>query len=244
MLPLKKDTKLVRSLQQKKFRQETGLFIVEGRKMVSEALTSGFAIHSVYTTDDDFLSENEHVMRIVPHEMDQISALTSPSGYLAVLHQKTVAAESALNGDVVVLDGIADPGNMGTILRTAEWFGITDILCTKDTVELYNPKVVQATMGSIYRVNVRYAAEEEISTRLKSDGFTLLGAVLGGSSLYDLQLPKRAAIVIGSESHGIKPAMKSHLDTTIEIPGSGGAESLNASVAAGIFMAEVFRGRR
>ncbi len=243
MVPLKKDIKLVRSLQQKKFRNEHHLFVVEGRKMVEEALQSSFRLHSLYSTEMLFHPEKD-----IPtnnKEMQMMSSLSTPSPYLAVLFKKEnpLPAPTDLQQTVLILDGIADPGNMGTILRTAEWFGITHVFCTDDCVELYNPKTVQSTMGSLFRVNTVYASPQEIIDYLASNGFRLCGADMQGISLYEYSFQQKEAIVIGSESHGIRAEMRSGIDDNyITIPRKGNAESLNASVAASIILAEVFRG--
>jgi len=240
-MPLKKDIKLVRSLQQKKFRNEHGLFLVEGKKMVEEALTSSFRLHSLYTTDEHW--GDERAIKVNSKEMEMMTALASSSPYLAVLHKKESKLTDVLDlkSTVVVLDGIADPGNMGTILRTAEWFGITTVLCTPDCVELYNPKTVQSTMGSLLRTTVVDAEMSDIMQLLKSNGYRVTGADMDGTSLYEFPFQSKEAIVIGSESHGIRPQMREAMDAFITIPGSGKAESLNASIAASIILSEVYR---
>lgn len=241
MIPLKKDLKLVRTLQQKKFRKEHGLFIVEGKKMVEEAIGSSFSLHSLYTTDNAFRTQK--AILVNSKEMDMMSALHTPSDYLAVLHQKedSLGKIEKPNSTVLLLDGIADPGNMGTILRSAEWFGIHTIFCTEDSVDLYNPKTVQSTMGSLFRVQVIYSTPKEIAVYLKENGYRLTGADMQGAPLYDFDFKQKDAIVIGSESHGIRPDMRSAIDSFITIPAGGKAESLNASVAASIILSEVFR---
>jgi TrmH family RNA methyltransferase len=242
MLPLKKDIKLVRSLQQKKFRNEHNLFVVEGKKMVDEALSSRFKLHSLYSTDAEYHTDKcNHVNR---KEMEMMSSLSTASPYLAVLHKpsNTTQWPVATDNAVVVLDGIADPGNMGTILRTAEWFGLNQVFCTDDCVELYNPKVVQSTMGSLFRVHVHYASAEEIIAYLKENQYKPSGADMQGTSLYDYQFSTKEAIIIGSESHGIRATMRSALaNNYITIPKQGDAESLNASIATSIILSELFR---
>ncbi len=241
MVPLKKDVKLVRSLQQKKFRNEHGLFIVEGKKMVEEAMLSSFKLHSLYSTDSDFYP-NETV-GVSAKEMEMMTAMSSPSPYLAILHKKefTLPNPSELNGSVLILDGIVDPGNMGTMLRTAEWFGVPHVFCTKDSVELYNPKTVQSTMGSLFRVTVCYIEAEEVISFLKKNDYRIIGADMSGTSLYEFAFETKDAIVIGSESHGIRQKMRTTIDSFITVPRGGTAESLNASIAASIILSEVFR---
>lgn len=238
-MPLKKDIKLVRSLRQKKFRNEYGLFTAEGRKMVDEGLASSFRLHSLYSTDESFLPEK--CIKLNSREMEMISSLSTPSAHLAVFHKKEQALPTRLSGHILVLDGIADPGNMGTIIRSAEWFGISAVFCTDDCVELYNPKTVQATMGSLFRMGVHSAPAVEIINLLKTSGYYLLGADMKGTSIYEAAFGKKQAIVIGSESHGLRDTMKNAIDEYITIPGAGGAESLNASVAASVILSELYR---
>jgi TrmH family RNA methyltransferase len=235
---LKKDVKWVRSLQQKKFRNESGCFVVEGRKGVEEGLKSDFKIHSVYTTDADWANADADSMLVPMREMEQMSSLNSPSPYLAVFHSSDNNIEWDRSRSVMVLDGIADPGNMGTIIRTAEWFGIETILCTPDCVELYNPKVVQATMGSVFRMRVIALSDEEMARDLKAGDYYIIAADLKGSSIYKFDFKQKLAIIIGSESHGVRPAMRSMVDEVVTIPGNGRAESLNASVAATVFLSQ------
>jgi TrmH family RNA methyltransferase len=235
---LKKDIKWVRSLQQKKFRNESSCFVVEGRKGVEEGLKSEFKIHSVYTTDADWASVHPDAMLVHMREMEQMSSLTSPSPYLAVFHGRENNAEWDRSKSVMVLDGIADPGNMGTIIRTAEWFGIETILSTPDCVEIYNPKVVQATMGSVFRMHVIVLSEEDMAHGLKANDYYIIAADLQGSTIYKFDFKQKLAIIIGSESHGVRPAMRSMVDEFVTIPGNGRAESLNASVAATVFLSQ------
>ncbi len=244
MLPLKKDLKLVRSLQQKKFRNETGLFIVEGLKMVQEALLSEFPIHSLYSTDDNFVAGHPQAIRISPTEMDQISALNTPSSHLIVLQQRaSVPLNSLIFSNCLMLDGISDPGNLGTIMRSAEWFGVSHIFCSEDTVELYNPKVVQSSMGSIFRISVVTADLTEIGAYVKSQGFKILGADMTGTSVYHFNFPPKVALLMGSESHGIRGGAAKLPDEVLTIPGVGKAESLNVAVATSVILAEMCRQR-
>ncbi len=240
MRPLKKDTRLVKSLHQKKFRQEYGLFIVEGLKMVEEAMNSSFEPVALYSTDDDWVERTPTAMRITNQEMDMISALSSPSKHLIVLKQKS-SKDIQLNGHVLVLDGISDPGNLGTMIRTAEWFGFRYVLCTNDCVELYNPKTVQSTMGSLFRMNVRYDQTPDLVSNLAIQGYELVGAEMNGENVYHMKFAAKTAMVIGSESHGIRPELKEKLNRSLTIPGGGGAESLNASIAAAVIMSELAR---
>jgi TrmH family RNA methyltransferase len=238
---LKKDIKWVRSLQQKKFRSESGCFVVEGRKGIEEGLNSTFVLHSLYTTDENWKPQHVSPLLVSSREMEQMSALSTPSPFLAVFNQRKSAAIVEEERLVLVLDGIAEPGNMGNIIRTAEWFGVGSILCTHDCVELYNPKVIQSTMGSVFRINMIVLSEAEMSDMFKASGYHVIAADLSGLSVYRFNFNQRLAIVIGSESHGVRPAMRSLVDEFVTIPGAGQAESLNASVAATVFLSESFR---
>jgi TrmH family RNA methyltransferase len=243
MLPQKRDIKLVRSLHLKKFRLQENLFIAEGKKMVTEAIRGGHEIHSLFTTDEGFAGEYRQALMVNAKEMEQMSSFSTPSPYLAVIRQRNINEQPDLSGDVLVLDGISDPGNFGTIMRTAEWFGIRQLICTTDCVEFYNPKVVQSSMGSVLRMQAAYLNETLMAEMFSEHRFKVVGAALGGSSLYKHSFEGRHALIIGSESHGIRPGMREMISVYLEIPGSGKAESLNASVAAGIFLSELFRSR-
>ncbi|MCC6600436.1 MAG: RNA methyltransferase [Crocinitomicaceae bacterium] len=240
MLPFKKDIRFVRSLQQKKFRTEFGLFVAEGKKMVEEALSSTCKVQGVYTTDREYLTSHTQCYLVSGKEMEQLSSLSQPPGYLAVIEVKK---NSALSGKscVLVLDGISDPGNMGTIIRSAEWFGITDIVCSEDCVDIYNPKVVQATMGSIFRVNCITENFIVLLNTMRNNGFSLIGADLSGKNIYLEPMKEPIALIIGSESRGIRPEVRSLLTDLVHIPGMGKTESLNASVAASILLSEFYR---
>lgn len=241
MTSSKKDIKLVRSLKQKKFRNEFGLFIVEGKKMVEEALASSFQIHSLYTTDVKL--HDDSFIQISNKEMEMMSALSSPSSHLAVLYEKEndLKSFSPLPSIVVVLDGIADPGNAGTILRTADWFGIKHVFFTNDCVELYNPKTVQSTMGSLFRMNVYTASSLEIIRTLKAGNYHLTGADMHGKSIYQTHFEEKQALIIGSESHGIREEMQTAIQNYVSIPGEGLTESLNAAIATSIVLSEIYR---
>lgn len=239
MLPIKKDLKLVKSLHQKKFRKEHGLFLVEGKKPVLEALASSYQIQGLFSTDQLWIAEQGRGVVINAREMEQISALSTPSEHLAVV--KIPEAKDVLWGEqLIILDGIADPGNMGTILRTADWFGFNQIICSEDTVEMYNPKVVQSTMGSLFRIQVQYTNLSEIMPALKAQGYRLAGADLSGQAYMQFDYKGKLALVIGSESHGLKQHSRELLTDLIHIPGSGNAESLNAGIATGILLARWF----
>lgn len=235
-----KEIKEIKSLSQKKFRDESGLFVVEGEKMVAEARKSGFEIVSIYRKDE-----------IGEEAMSRISALSSPSPVLAVVRQKhsSICLEGLEKGLYLALDSIRDPGNLGTIIRIADWFGIKAILASADTVELYNPKVVQATMGAIFRVPVIYCDLQEVSRSAHMLQGRIYGTFLDGEDIYSKTLTCGAdapdVIVIGNESNGISEGMAQMVTDRLYIPpfpaDAQTSESLNAAVATAITVAEFRR---
>ena len=234
----KNELRQVRSLAQKKFRDESGLFVVEGEKMVSEALASGFEVVSVYRRDE-----------IGEEAMARLSMLSSPSPVLAVVRQPAPAAFRPSSGLFLALDGIRDPGNLGTILRVADWFGIDGVVASPDTVELYNPKVVQATMGAIFRVPFHRMDIAELCRKVVTGGGHVYGTFLNGENIYskalDCGLEAPSVIVIGNESNGISPAVAACVSDRLFIPpyptDDPGSESLNAAIATAITVAEFRR---
>ena len=234
----KNELRQVRSLAQKKFRDESGRFVVEGEKMVSEALASGFEVVSVYRRDE-----------IGEEAMARLSMLSSPSPVLAVVRQPAPAAFRPSKGLFLALDGIRDPGNLGTILRVADWFGIDGVVASPDTVELYNPKVVQATMGAIFRVPFFRMDIAELCRKVVSGGGHVYGTFLDGENMYskalDCGLEAPSVIVIGNESNGISPAVAACVSDRLFIPpypaDDPGSESLNAAIATAITVAEFRR---
>ena len=238
----KNEIKQVASLRLQKFRKELGLFVVEGRKMTEELLHSRFVVKAMYTTEacHDYFPQAETVTEV---QMAQMSGQDTPPGILAVVKIPDAQCFSQSSKLVLALDGIANPGNMGTIIRTAEWFGIHDIVCSTDCVEVWNPKVIQATMGSIFRTNVMEAELTDFLMQQKQAGKAIYGALLEGENLFEMKDCKDGVIVIGSESHGIREEVLPHITHPITIPrvGASQTESLNASVAAAIIMAELTR---
>lgn len=241
------EIKRVRSLSDKKFRDRYGLFCVEGEKMVDEALRSGFDVETVYRKDE-----------IGEEQMSRISSLSSPSPALAVVRKpqdinlsSDAALSSALgrSGLYLALDTIRDPGNLGTILRVADWFGIDAVFAAPDTVDVFNPKVVQATMGAIFRVKFHYAEIPALCCAVVSAGGNVYGTFLDGSDMYEKQLntgkDSPSVIVIGNESNGISDEVARLVSDRLYIPpypkNNTGSESLNAAVATAITVAEFRR---
>jgi len=231
----KADIKFIHSLSQKKFRDEEGLFIVEGEKLVSEALKSEFEVERVLYIDD-----------IGEEVMSKITLLSSPSPAFAILKKKEAAA-LAINDDklYIALDSIRDPGNLGTILRIADWFSIDGVIASNDTVEVYNPKVIQASMGAIFRVNVQYGDLYSILSGL-TGSIPIYGTFLQAPDIYKETLTNNGLIVMGSESNGISEKISSLIKRRLFIPsfpkqGSNGSESLNVAIAAAIVCSEFRR---
>ncbi len=241
------EIKRVRSLSDKKFRDRYGLFCVEGEKMVDEALRSGFDVETVYRKDE-----------IGEEQMGRISSLSSPSPVLAVVRKPqdiNLSSDAALSdalgqsGLYLALDSIRDPGNLGTILRVADWFGIDAVFAAPDTVDVFNPKVVQATMGAIFRVKFHYAEIPALCRAAVSAGGNVYGTFLDGSDMYEKQLnpgkDSPSVIVIGNESNGISNEVAGLVSGRLYIPpypkNDTGSESLNAAVATAITVAEFRR---
>jgi RNA methyltransferase, TrmH family len=241
--------KYVQSLQQKKFRRQHGVFVAEGEKIVSELLQSQFETEGVYALAE-WLQENSHqipkdlkVFETSQKDLERISGLKTPNKVLAVAKVPTAEpAPTNQEGLSLVLDKVQDPGNLGTIIRTADWFGIRQVVCSPDTVELFSPKVIQATMGSFLRVRVYYTELEPFFESIP-EGTPIYGAFLEGENLFDVQPAGRGLLVIGNESKGISAAVSTFVEKKVRIHGgrqpghNDSAESLNASVAAAIMMA-------
>lgn len=238
----KNTIKTIQSLKLTKYRKELQLFIVEGRKTVEELLRSPFEITALYATErfqKEFGIQDDRLETVNEVQMEQMSVLDTPPGILAVVK---IPKPCTINdeGMTLALDGVANPGNLGTIIRTAEWFGIRQIVCSEDCVEVWNPKVIQATMGSIFRMNVAYS---DLSVFLKAEatkGKPVYGALLEGENIFKKDHWEKGVIVIGSESHGIRSNLLPLITHPITIPRAEGSmtESLNASMAAGIILAD------
>jgi TrmH family RNA methyltransferase len=227
----KNKIKWIRSLRLKKNRDTEGLFIVEGAKMVQEILTYGNATVQCIITTDSSLPNSANTYVTDTATMKTLSGLNTPSSLLAVVEKPKFSLESSVW--TLALDGVQDPGNMGTIIRTADWFGITEIVCSVNTVDCFNPKVVQSTMGSIFRVRVRY---ENLDAYLNNEERPVYGALLEGKNMHDFQNPEKGVLLMGNEGKGISEDLLERISHPIHIPGKGGAESLNVSVATGILL--------
>lgn len=236
--------KYINSLRVKKFREEHRCFVAEGEKVVSEILPSSFTVDKILFTDK--LKDKgmimgkiaqEHLVVVEEHEMKKISELQNPPTVLALVHipEYKIDISKLTKGLHLVLDGIQDPGNMGTIIRIADWFGIENIFCSINCVDAYNPKVIQASMGSIVRVKV---FEKNIIEALAESKLPKILAVMDGkTTIYKNDFSENAMIVIGSEGKGVSEEVKLLCTDHISIPKFGNAESLNAAVATGIICA-------
>ncbi len=234
------EIKFIKSLSQKKFRDSSGLFVAEGEKLVAEALSSRFTVEKVYRREE-----------IGEAAMARISALSSPSPALALVRRPSdlLRDEVPAKGLFLALDGIRDPGNLGTILRVADWFGIDAVFCSPDTVDCFNPKVVQATMGAIFRVRIHYTDIPALCKGVIGRCGKVYGTFLDGENLYGKSLSNGvdspSIIVIGNEANGITEKTAACVTDRLYIPpfseDDPGSESLNAAVATAITVAEFRR---
>jgi TrmH family RNA methyltransferase len=237
----KNQIKLITSLQQKKFRQKSQLFIAEGVKVIQELLQSNFVLEHLYVSEGIFLEiPSEKRTIVTENDLKKITCLSSPNNCLA-LFQIPTQKNQEISGLTIVLDDIRDPGNMGTIIRLCDWYGVNNIICSDQTVDIYNPKVVQATMGSIARVNVYY---ENLNTFLPTLDLPIYGTFMDGKNVYKEILPKNAILVLGNEANGISTEIEKLTTNKIAIPKFGTiqkAESLNVAMATAIFLSEFKR---
>lgn len=237
----KNQIKLITSLQQKKYRNIEKLFIAEGTKVIQELLQSNFELEHLYTTKEDFNAITSANRTIVSEsDLKKISALSSINtclGVFRVPESKTTQEEGLL----IALDDIRDPGNMGTILRLCDWFGVKEVVCSKTTVDIYNPKVIQATMGSISRVNVNYV---DLNSFLENTSLPVFGTFMDGKNIYNQKLPKDGIIVMGNEANGISSTIEKIVSERLSIPRFGilqQTESLNVATATAIVLSEFKR---
>ena len=237
----KNQLKLITSLSQKKYRQKHDLFIAEGVKVLNELLNSPFEIETLFCTDDfETTISEKKVVRISETELKKVSTLKSPNKALGIFK---IPKEKALqnSGLTIALDAINDPGNLGTIIRLCDWFGITQLVCSKDTVDCYNQKVVQASMGSLTRVSIHYTDLENYITKSNLDTFI---ADMDGENVYKTKLPKEGILIMGNEANGVSEEIKSLLQYKISIPRFGETqetESLNVATATAILLSEFKR---
>lgn len=243
--------KRISSYKESKYRNQDKVFVVEGVKVVNELLNSCFEIETICALrkwlDDNsksIINKTNNIIEVSGDELKKISSFSTPNQVLAVV--KTPSPKEVVFKDklVIALDQINDPGNLGTIIRIAHWFGIEDIICSENTVDQFNPKTIQSTMGSLFRVNVSYHNLKSYLQNLPKD-YPIYGAVVeNGENIYEKQVQKQGIIIIGSESHGISNEILPLINNPITIPNfsiNQKAESLNASIATGIIVSEFKR---
>ena len=235
----KNELKYIQSLSHKKNRDVEGLFIAEGPKIVEELIRSNIRIKKIFAVKEwkEFQLPHTEIIEVSAAELERISNLQTPHEVFAIAEMKhAIPIPSFTNKLTLILDGIQDPGNMGTLIRIADWFGIDQVIASNDSVELYNPKVIQSTMGSFIRVAVWHTDLQEL---LQAPGVPVYGALLNGKNMYEAGQPKEGFIVIGNESKGIREKLLPLITNPVTIPKKGGAESLNAAVAAGIILSQL-----
>lgn len=236
----KNQIKLINSLQQKKYRKLHNLFIAEGKKVIQELIDANFSLVHLFVTQIDLFDKKHAATLISDSELKKISALTSANDCLAVFKIKEYSS-SANSGLELALDNIKDPGNMGTIIRLCDWFGISKIVCSEETVDMYNPKVVQATMGSLARVQVVYT---NLAAYLKATDLEIFGTFMEGENIYKKVVPDSGILVMGNEANGISSEIENLITQKIAIPRFGNlqqTESLNVATATAIFLSEFKR---
>ncbi|MEC3876305.1 TrmH family RNA methyltransferase [Chryseobacterium salviniae] len=232
--------KVLQSLDKKKFRQKYNLFLVEGNKTITELFNSNFKIKEIFSTDPQKLDRTDvAVTHISDNELKKISFLQNPKDSVAVCYLKDEEKTEDRNLQLV-LDGIQDPGNMGTIIRLADWFGIEQIICSNDTVDFYNPKVIMASMGSFTRVNIMYT---DLAEYLSGTENMNIGTDMEGENIYSFNRPEKMNLILGNEGNGMRPETEKFLEKSVMIPRFGksqSTESLNVSMAAGIILGQLF----
>ena len=234
--------KYIQSLGQKKYRDEEGVFVAEGPKLVKELIESDVELTQVYALNE-WIEDNKDLLRSVnvtainETELERTSQLKTPNKVIAIVKKFEVNEPGIKERISLVLDTIRDPGNLGTIIRIADWFGVSQIICSTDCADMYNSKVVQATMGSIARVNVFYT---DLPVWLKQrSGVRIYAAMLEGKDVTNMSTIKEGLIIIGNESMGINKEVLQYSNEKISIPRKGSAESLNAAVATGIILSHL-----
>ncbi len=237
----KNEIRLITNLSQKKYRKKHQLFVAEGVKIVEELFDSGFEIYKIYILEAYSGKLPLHLCTIInKSELQKLSKLHAANTILAVfkIPDTVVATHTGLQ---LVLDGIKDPGNLGTIIRLCDWFGISQLICSLDTVDCYNPKVVQATMGSLARINIAYV---DIETFLKESQRPIYVSLLEGKNMYKEKLPKEAILIMGNEANGVQESIKNLATHKLTIPRFNEqvkTESLNVAMATAVLLSEFRR---
>jgi TrmH family RNA methyltransferase len=229
--------KIIKSLKHKKNRIKHNLFVAEGDKTIVELILSGFKINSLYSTNSQIEDVKNSVVQLSKLELNKISNLLNPKNSLAVF-EIPKSKDINYNKLVIGLDNISDPGNLGTIIRLCDWFGVEDLICSFDTVDCYNPKVIQASMGSISRVNITYL---DLKNSLESNTLKTYGTYMQGDSIYEIDEIKKGVILFGNEANGINPNLSKFIHKRLSIPRFGKlkkTESLNVANALSIVLSE------
>ena len=234
------DLKTYSSLNRKTKRIEHGLFIVEGAKVCQELLNSNFVIEHFYCTEEN-LTIFPNASSISNKDAERISNQKNHSGIIAIAkipdNNQDLLDESK---DIVILENINDPGNLGSILRTLDWFGFTQVICSENSVDAFNPKTIMASMGSVFRIQPNYLNISMFLSQTKTESY---GAYMNGQSVFKTQFKKPSIIIFGNESHGISPELSEQITNKISIPGNGQAESLNLSNSSSIIISELYKSR-
>lgn len=242
----KSQIRFVSSLQQKKFRKQHGAFVVEGAKSVTEFIHSDYQVEQVFMatgtrTKMGKIPQNIKLIETDEAGLKKLSGLKTPQGVLAVVKIPESAPDPvAAGGFTLALDDVQDPGNLGTIIRTADWFGIHHVICSRGSVDAYNPKTVQASMGSLARLRVSYV---DLPQLLQETDLPIYGAVLDGVSIYETTFGAEGLIVLGNEGSGISEGVRRFIRYPVTIPRVGRAESLNVAISAALFCSEISRVR-
>lgn len=240
----KAEIKLIKALRSSHGRKKHAAFIVEGPKMVEELLQTSFEVQLLIATEEwyqpfDHLVKEPFARVLKNKDLERVSQLSTANQVMAIVSAPAASTSQSIPKDelILVLDTIQDPGNLGTIIRTADWYGISTILCSKETSDAYSPKVVQASMGSVFRINIQYVDLLQTINEYKSE-LPVYGSLLEGENIFNLKLEKKGFIIIGNESKGISEELQKLITQAIYIPQSEGSmtESLNASVATGIIL--------
>jgi TrmH family RNA methyltransferase len=243
MVVSRSQVKYIQSLSHKKFRDDAGVFVAEGPKIVGELLrVPGMRCRQLYAIKqwiDDSRAGTASVQEVGEAELGRLSALATPNQVVAVFEKPVFSPPEFNKGITLVLDGIQDPGNLGTLVRIADWFGLAAVVCSGDSADVFNAKAIQSTMGSVGRVPVLYA--DPVAVVSGYSGMPVFAAVLGGKDLYKMGRVDRGWIVIGNESKGIRPGLLELATERVTIPGGGRAESLNAAVAGGIVLSHLVK---
>ena len=235
----KNDIKFINNLKHKKFRDLNNCFVVEGIKSINDFIDSNYKLIKLYSVDCSHFNDLNNQFQIDYKLLKKISYLTNPDDNFALFQKKEIQSIN-VNGLIIALESIRDPGNLGTIIRTCDWFGVNEIICSLDSVDCYNPKVIQASMGSLSRVSIKYL---NLKGFLKSSKHLRIGTTLNGSSIYDLNLNK-AVLVFGNESKGISDELIELIDSKVTIPRfqkNNLPESLNLASSVAIILGEIKR---